>query len=65
MKLQEREFFSLPAPEIATANNAAKRRRLVEKLEAADPALLRALPPGTGRGRFGLDVLPHAAANIR
>ncbi len=39
MKLQEREFFSLPAPEIATAENAAKRRRLVEKLEAADPAL--------------------------
>jgi len=25
IKLQEREFFSLPAPEIATATNAAKR----------------------------------------
>jgi type I restriction-modification system DNA methylase subunit len=39
IKLQEREFFSLPAPEIATATDAAKRRRLVEKLESDDPAL--------------------------
>ncbi len=39
IKLQEREFFSLPAPEIATATNAATRRKLVAKLEAADPAL--------------------------
>lgn len=39
MKLQEREFFSLPAPEIATATNAAKRRQLVGKLEKKDPVL--------------------------
>jgi hypothetical protein len=39
MKLQEREFFSLPAPEIATATNAAKRRQAVAKLESDDPAL--------------------------
>jgi hypothetical protein len=39
IKLQEREFFSLPAPEIATATNAAKRRQLVAKLESADPEL--------------------------
>jgi hypothetical protein len=39
IKLQEREFFSLPAPEIATATNAAKRRKLVDKLESDDPAL--------------------------
>ena len=39
IKLQEREFFSLPAPEIATATNAAKRRKLVAKLEADDPPL--------------------------
>jgi hypothetical protein len=39
MKLQEREFFSLPAPEIATATNAAKRRQLVAKMESDDPAL--------------------------
>ena len=39
IKLQEREFFSLPAPEIATATNAAKRRQLVARLEADHPAL--------------------------
>jgi type I restriction-modification system DNA methylase subunit len=39
MKLQEREFFSLPAPEIATATNAAKRRQLVAKLAKDLPAL--------------------------
>jgi hypothetical protein len=39
IKLQEREFFSLPAPEIATATNAAKRRQLVARLESDDPAL--------------------------
>jgi REP element-mobilizing transposase RayT len=39
IKLQEREFFSLPAPEIATATNAAKRRELVAKLEFDNPGL--------------------------
>jgi type I restriction-modification system DNA methylase subunit len=39
MKLQEREFFSLPAPEIATATNAAKRRQLVARLEADNKPL--------------------------
>jgi hypothetical protein len=39
IKVQEREFFSLPAPEIATATNAATRRKLVAKLESDDPAL--------------------------
>ena len=39
MKLQEREFFSLPAPEIATAASAATRRQLMEKLESSDPPL--------------------------
>ena len=39
MDLSEREFFSLPAPEIATATTGAKRRKLVERLEIEDPAL--------------------------
>lgn len=39
IKLQEREFFALPAPEIATATNAAKRRTLVAKLEDESPTL--------------------------
>ncbi len=41
IKLQEREFFSLPAPEIATATNAAKRRALVGELEKKQPELFR------------------------
>jgi hypothetical protein len=41
IKLQEREFFSLPKPEIATSTNAAKRRQLVAKLESDDPALYK------------------------
>jgi hypothetical protein len=39
IKLQEREFFSLPRGDIATATNAAKRRQMVAKLESEDPAL--------------------------
>ncbi len=39
MKLQEREFFSFPAPEIATATNAAKRRQLVAQIESDKPEL--------------------------
>jgi len=39
IKLQEREFFDLAAPEIAGAVNAATRRRLIRKLEGADPEL--------------------------
>ena len=49
IKLQEREFFSLPAPEIATATNAAKRRQLVAKLESDDPALVRAVSSSARR----------------
>lgn len=39
MKVQEREFFSLAAPEIASTANAADRRRLVEALEQSHPDL--------------------------
>lgn len=39
IKLQEREFFSVSAPEIATAPNAAKRAKLVEKLQGEEPEL--------------------------
>ena len=39
MKVQEREFFSLAAPEIASAANAADRRKLVAAVEAARPDL--------------------------
>jgi len=39
IKLQEREFFSIPSPEIATATNAAKRRILVAELETKSPEI--------------------------
>lgn len=39
LKLQEREFFSLSRPDIASATNAAKRRKLIEQLETKDPDL--------------------------
>lgn len=37
LKLQEREFFALSAPEIASAVNAAERRKLIEALRTKDP----------------------------
>jgi hypothetical protein len=42
MKLQEREFFAFSAPEIAGAVNAAGRRRLIERLQTANPELYAA-----------------------
>jgi hypothetical protein len=39
MKLQEREFFDTSAPEIASATDAAKRRKLIEKLKTTNPDL--------------------------
>lgn len=39
LKLQEREFFSLSAPEIASAVSAAQRRKLIAKLERDNPQL--------------------------
>ena len=38
LKLQEREFFALSSPKIASAVNAAQRRRLIEALRTEDPA---------------------------
>lgn len=39
MKLQEREFFSLAAPKIASTVSAADRRKAIAEVERADPAL--------------------------
>ncbi|HZL38302.1 MAG TPA: DNA methyltransferase [Tepidisphaeraceae bacterium] len=39
MKVQEREFFSLAAPEIAASVNAADRRKLIATIEAKSPGL--------------------------
>ncbi len=39
MKLQEREFFALSSPDIASAVSAADRRRLIARVEREDPDL--------------------------
>ncbi len=39
IKIQEKEWFSERAPEIAKAPNAAERRKLINKLKKDDPAL--------------------------
>ena len=39
MKLQEREFFSFSAPDIANAVSAAKRRELIAALGRGNPTL--------------------------
>jgi hypothetical protein len=41
VKLQEKEWFAERSPEIATASNAAERKRLIEKLTSSDPVLYR------------------------
>ncbi len=39
LKLQEREFFSLSSPRIASAVNASDRRKLIERVEKENPDL--------------------------
>ncbi len=41
MDLPKREFFSLPAPEIANATSGAKRKKMIEALEQSDTALFQ------------------------
>ena len=42
IKLQEKEFFAARDPEIANAQNAAVRKRLIESLPESNPALYQA-----------------------
>lgn len=39
VKLQEKEFFEIRAPEIAAANKAAERRKMIAELAELDPLL--------------------------
>ena len=41
IKLQEKEFFSSRAPEIANAPNRTKRHKLIKKLKEENPALFK------------------------
>jgi len=42
IKIQEKEWFAVHAPEIANAQNAAARRRMIKALEVEDPAMYAA-----------------------
>jgi len=55
MKLQEREFFAVSAPEIATATDAAKRRRLIARLEKENPELFAAYEEALAEAQAALD----------
>ncbi len=55
MKLQEREFFSISAPEIATATNAAKRRALIGQLPKQNPELFAKYEASIERTQRQLD----------
>lgn len=42
IKLQEKEWFAEKRPDISNATNAAKRRKMISKLEEEDPELYKA-----------------------
>eukprot|EP00752_Nemacystus_decipiens_P016606 g14846.t1 len=77
IKLQEREFFSLPAPEIATASNAAKRRKLGDintyavfaelatKLVAPNGRVGLLVPSGIASDKTTKDFFAEVAENDR
>lgn len=55
MKVQEREFFAYPRPDIAQAVNAAERRRLIGALEKKDPDLFARYTEAKARAERALD----------
>lgn len=55
MKLQEREFFALSAPDIAGAVSAATRRKKIEKLKAAKPGLYERYEHAQRKAETALD----------
>ncbi len=60
MKLQEREFFDLSAPKIASAVNAATRRKLIRKLEESDPALFQRYVEAKEKADRALDYVRNS-----
>lgn len=57
MKLQEREFFDGRDSKIATANSAAKRRKLIEKLEKKNPELYELYRKAKQQAEANLDYV--------
>ena len=60
MKLQEREFFDVPASEIASTVSAADRRQLIEKLKKIDPLLYERYIHAKGNAERTLDYVRNS-----
>jgi hypothetical protein len=60
VKLQEQEFFAAHAPKIATAPNAAARKRLIRALEEVDPALFAEFGASKRRAEGESHLLRHS-----
>lgn len=60
IKLQEREFFDAIAPKIASATNAAKRRKLIVKLERTNPELYQRYTNAKTKAENALDHVRHS-----
>ncbi|HSV16122.1 MAG TPA: DNA methyltransferase [Tepidisphaeraceae bacterium] len=63
MKVQEREFFSLAAPAIANAVNAADRRKLIAAVETANPKLWERYTVAQQAAERTLSYVRSVAAN--
>ncbi|BDG22558.1 Eco57I restriction-modification methylase domain-containing protein [Thermus thermophilus] len=60
LKLQDKEFFADKAPEVAQAENAAKRKRLIQALKEKDPELLRAYQEALAEAEAVSGFLRHS-----
>lgn len=60
MKLQERELFDAIAPKIASATNAATRRKLIDKLEKSNPELYQRYTDAKSKAENALDHVRHS-----
>ncbi len=60
VKLQDKEFFADKAPEIAGAENAAKRQRLIRALEEKNPELFRAYQEALAEAEAVSGFLRHS-----
>ncbi|WP_418345535.1 Eco57I restriction-modification methylase domain-containing protein [Rhodococcus pyridinivorans] len=60
VKLQEQEFFAARDPKIATAPNAAARKRLINQLPETNPALYRAFAAEKRRAEGISHILRHS-----
>ncbi|WP_347240316.1 N-6 DNA methylase, partial [Thermus sp.] len=60
VKLEDKQFFADKAPEIAEAENAAKRKRLIAALEKENPALFRAYQEALAEAEAVSGFLRHS-----